>query len=409
MEFVIFELENGIRVVHKQVKSTKVAHLGLFINAGSRDELESEKGLAHFIEHTIFKGTKKRKSFHILNRLDSVGGELEAYTTKEETVFHASFLKEHLNRAAELIADITFNSIFPIKEINKEKDVIIDEIASYLDSPYDQIYDDFEELVFGKHPLGSNILGTEKHLKSFSQQSIHNFMNRLYATEEMVISSVGAFSEKRLKETLEKHFNAPIQRKRTHLRETFSSYQKVEQSIQKDHYQSHYICGNMAYSTTENKKNGMILLNNLIGGPAMNSILNMEVRERLGYTYNIESNYSIYTDCGLFSIYLGTDQQYLEKTIAVVYKSLKKLRENELSIRKLTQAKKQIIGQMALGRENNQALMLSYGKSLMVHNRISTLEEIISKVESITAQEVLTIANEILNTNNFSHLAYINK
>ena len=176
MEFVIFELENGIRVVHKQVKSTKVAHLGLFINAGSRDELESEKGLAHFIEHTIFKGTKKRKSFHILNRLDSVGGELEAYTTKEETVFHASFLKEHLNRAAELIADITFNSIFPIKEINKEKDVIIDEIASYLDSPYDQIYDDFEELVFGKHPLGSNILGTEKHLKSFTQQSIHNFM-----------------------------------------------------------------------------------------------------------------------------------------------------------------------------------------------------------------------------------------
>lgn len=409
MEFVIFELENGIRVVHKQVKSTKVAHLGLFINTGSRDEQDSEKGLAHFIEHTIFKGTKKRKSFHILNRLDSVGGELEAYTTKEETVFHASFLKEHLNRAAELIADITFNSIFPIKEINKEKDVIIDEIASYLDSPYDQIYDDFEELVFGKHPLGSNILGTEKHLKSFSQQSIHNFMNRLYATEEMVISSVGAFSEKRLKETLEKHFNAPIQRKRTHLRETFSSYQKVEQSIQKDHYQSHYICGNMAYSTTENKKNGMILLNNLIGGPAMNSILNMEVRERLGYTYNIESNYSIYTDCGLFSIYLGTDQQYLEKTIAVVNKSLKKLRENELSIRKLTQAKKQIIGQMALGRENNQALMLSYGKSLMVHNRISTLEEIISKVESITAQEVLTIANEILNTNNFSHLAYINK
>ncbi|MBR9833217.1 insulinase family protein [bacterium] len=409
MEFVIFELENGIRVVHKQVKSTKVAHLGLFINAGSRDEQDSEKGLAHFIEHTIFKGTKKRKSFHILNRLDSVGGELEAYTTKEETVFHASFLKEHLNRAAELIADITFNSVFPKKEIIKEKDVIIDEIASYLDSPYDQIYDDFEELVFGKHPLGSNILGTEKHLKSFTQQSIHNFMNRLYATEEMVISSVGAFSEKRLKETLEKHFNAPIQRKRNHQRETFETYRKVEQSIQKDHYQSHYICGNMAYSTVEDKKNGMILLNNLIGGPAMNSILNMEVRERLGYTYNIESNYSIYSDCGLFSIYLGTDQQYLDKTIAVVNKALKKLRENKLSVRKLSQAKKQIIGQMALGRENNQALMLSYGKSLMVHNRISTLEEIIAKVESITAQEVLTIANEILNTNNFSHLAYINK
>lgn len=409
MEFVIFELQNGIRVVHKQVKSTKVAHLGLFINAGSRDEQDSEKGLAHFIEHTIFKGTKKRKSFHILNRLDSVGGELEAYTTKEETVFHASFLKEHLNRAAELIADITFNSVFPKKEIIKEKDVIIDEIASYLDSPYDQIYDDFEELVFGKHPLGSNILGTEKHLKSFTQQSIHNFMNRLYATEEMVISSVGAFSEKRLKETLEKHFNAPIQRKRNHQRETFETYRKVEQSIQKDHYQSHYICGNMAYSTVEDKKNGMILLNNLIGGPAMNSILNMEVRERLGYTYNIESNYSIYSDCGLFSIYLGTDQQYLDKTIAVVNKALKKLRENELSVRKLSQAKKQIIGQMALGRENNQALMLSYGKSLMVHNRISTLEEIIAKVESITAQEVLTIANEILNTNNFSHLAYINK
>ena len=168
MEFIQFRLANGIRVVHKQVKGTKVAHLGLFINAGSRDEEEHEKGLAHFIEHTIFKGTKKRKAFHILNRLDSVGGELEAYTTKEETVFYASFLKEHLNRAADLIADITFNSIFPAKEIEKEKDVIIDEIASYQDSPYDQIYDDFEEQIFGAHPLGSNILGTEKHLKKLT-------------------------------------------------------------------------------------------------------------------------------------------------------------------------------------------------------------------------------------------------
>tara|TARA_R110002049_G_scaffold181498_2_gene348946 strand:+ start:721 stop:1950 length:1230 start_codon:yes stop_codon:yes gene_type:complete len=409
MEFIQFRLANGIRVVHKQVKGTKVAHLGLFINAGSRDEEEHEKGLAHFIEHTIFKGTKKRKAFHILNRLDSVGGELEAYTTKEETVFYASFLKEHLNRAADLIADITFNSIFPAKEIEKEKDVIVDEIASYQDSPYDQIYDDFEEQIFGAHPLGSNILGTEKHLKKFTKEHITNFMTRLYASDEMVISSVGAFSEKRLKETLERHFTVPIQQTRSHNRKPFEIYQPTHSDILKDSYQSHYITGNVAYGGMSDKKNGMILLNNLIGGPAMNSILNMEVREKLGYTYNIESNYSIYSDGGLFSIYLGTDQQHLEKSVAVVNKALKKLREKELSVRQLSQAKKQLIGQIALGRENNASLMLSYGKSMLVHDKISTLEEIITKIESITSGEILTISNEILNIDHFSHLAYINK
>ncbi|MDB9775800.1 insulinase family protein [Vicingaceae bacterium] len=409
MEFIQFRLANGIRVVHKQVKGTKVAHLGLFINAGSRDEEEHEKGLAHFIEHTIFKGTKKRKAFHILNRLDSVGGELEAYTTKEETVFYASFLKEHLNRAADLIADITFNSIFPAKEIEKEKDVIIDEIASYQDSPYDQIYDDFEEQIFGTHPLGSNILGTEKHLKKFTKEHITNFMTRLYAADEMVISSVGAFSEKRLKETLEKHFTVPIQQERSHQRKPFNGYQSSHTDILKDSYQSHYITGNIAYGSMDDKKNGMILLNNLIGGPAMNSILNMEVREKLGYTYNIESNYSIYSDGGLFSIYLGTDQQHLEKSVAVVNKALKKLKEKELSVRQLSQAKKQLIGQIALGRENNASLMLSYGKSMLVHDKISTLEEIIEKIESITSKEIFEISNEILTLDDFSHLAFINK
>ena len=409
MEFIQFRLANGIRVVHQQVKGTKIAHLGLFINAGSRDEEEHEKGLAHFIEHTIFKGTKKRKAFHILNRLDSVGGELEAYTTKEETVFYASFLKEHLNRAADLIADITFNSIFPAKEIEKEKDVIIDEIASYQDSPYDQIYDDFEEQIFGTHPLGSNILGTEKHLKKFTKEHITNFMTRLYAADEMVISSVGAFSEKRLKETLEKHFTVPIQQERSHQRKPFNGYQSSHTDILKDSYQSHYITGNIAYGSMDDKKNGMILLNNLIGGPAMNSILNMEVREKLGYTYNIESNYSIYSDGGLFSIYLGTDQQHLEKSVAVVNKALKKLKEKELSVRQLSQAKKQLIGQIALGRENNASLMLSYGKSMLVHDKISTLEEIIEKIESITSKEIFEISNEILTLDDFSHLAFINK
>lgn len=409
MEFIQFELQNGIRVVHKQIKATKVAHLGLFINVGSRDERENEKGMAHFIEHTLFKGTTNRKAFHILNRLDSVGGDLEAYTTKEETVIHASFLKEHLNRATELIADIAFNSTFPTKEIEKEKDIISDEIASYKDSPYDQIYDDFEELIFGNHPLGSNILGTEKHLKKFKKEDILNFIDRLYATDEMVISSIGAFSAKRLKETLDKHFIAPIKHHRAHSRNGFESYRAKEEKIEKELFQSHYIFGNLAYGSKNSKKNPMILLNNLLGGPAMNSILNMEVREKLGYTYNIESNYNIYNDCGLFSIYLGTDRQYLDKTIAVIEKAMLKLRQNELGIRKLNQVKKQMIGQIALGRENNAALMLSYGKSLMVHNKISTVEEIIKRIENISAKDITEVANEVLNINNFSRLAYLNK
>lgn len=408
MEYNLYELSNGIRIVHKPIAG-KIAHCGFIINTGSRDEYPNENGIAHFIEHTIFKGTQKRKAHHILNRIDSVGGEINAYTTKEKTCVYASFVVDYMERATELLTDILTNSTFPEKEIEKEKDVVIDEIHSYQDTPYEQIYDDFEEMVFRNHSLGKNILGTVKSVKKFNRKSILDFIDRNYASNQIVFSIIGNVSEKKIKQLAKKYLE-PIPSKTNPLfRTDFSDYNPFQTSLKKDNYQSHAILGNVAYGANDNKKPGFILLNNYLGGPAMNSRLNMSIREKHGYAYSVESSYTSYTNTGIFSIYLGTDQKNMSKSIDLTLKELKTLREKKFSDIQLHRAKIQLLGQITLSEENNVNIMLGIGKSLLNYGKVDSLEEVYEKINNITAKELLEISNEIFNKEQISTLIYQSK
>jgi predicted Zn-dependent peptidase len=405
MDFFLHTLENGIRLVHHRIPGI-VAHCGLIINIGSRDEKEEEHGMAHFIEHVLFKGTKKRKSFHIISRLEDVGGELNAYTTKEETAIHASFLKDDYERAIELISDIIFNSTFPEKEIEKEKDVVIEEINSYLDNPAELIFDDFEEQIFLNQPIGRNILGTDSSVKTFSNKSITDFVARNYNTNQMVFCSTGNIPDEKILKLFKTYFSKVITPKRADRTDTKWIYTPSFVTKKKDTYQNHCIIGNIAYNLNDKRRMGLYLLNNIVGGQGMNSRLNMSLREKYGLAYNIESSYNPYSDTGVFSIYFGTDSQYLNKSIAITMTELKKLRESELGSIQLRKAKSQIKGYLARGYENHESLMLSLGKSLLVYNRIDTIEDICRKIENVTSSEILEIANEIFEPSCLSTLIY---
>ncbi|WP_417612885.1 M16 family metallopeptidase [Owenweeksia hongkongensis] len=405
MEFEIFELSNGIRVVHKQV-DRPVAHCGLMVMAGSRDESLEEEGLAHFIEHVLFKGTTKRKAYHILSRMEDAGGELNAYTDKETTVIYSSFLESDYNRAIDLIFDINFNSIFPEKEIQKEKEVIIDEINSYKDSPSELIFDDFEETLFPNHPLGMNILGTPEKVKSFSRKDILNFISREYGNNRMVFSSVGNISSAKLKRMLDKATEHLPTKISTHTRVAPPAYQTKHVSVEKSNFQTHAVLGTRSYYANHEKIRTLHLLNNILGGPGMNSRLNLNIREKYGFTYNIESFYNPYSDTGVFGIYAGTDPGTIGKTLKLIDKELKKLREIKLGTMQLTKAKRQILGQIAMGQENNASLMLALGKSLLVFDRVDTFEEIRAKIEGITSEDLQDVANEILAPEQMSSIVY---
>lgn len=405
-EFEIFQLSNGIRVVHRQV-DRPVAHCGLMVKVGSRDESPEEEGLAHFIEHVFFKGTQKRKAYHILSRMEDVGGELNAYTTKEDTVIYSSFLKDDYSRAIELLFDIAFNSTFPEKELNKEKEVIIDEINSYKDSPSELIFDDFETLLFPDHPLGMNILGTPKSVKSFSKTHVRNFLNRNYSTDNIVFSSVGNINAKSLKIKLEKIVEKiPSGNQGSQDRGKPNPYKANNSSLRRSVFQCHAIIGNRAYAADHEKARTLHLVNNLLGGPGMNSRLNLNIREKYGFTYNIESFYSPYSDTGIFGVYAGTDMTNIQKTLKLIEKELKKLREKPLGIMQLSKAKRQMLGQIAMAQENNVSLMLSLGKSLLSFNKIDTFQEIKSKVEGISSDDILDVTNEIFNPKELSTLIY---
>lgn len=409
MELEIFRLSNGIRVVHRQI-NRPVAHLAFMVSAGSRDELENEQGLAHFIEHCLFKGTQKRKAYHILSRMEDVGGELNAFTSKEETVIHSTFLAPDYARAVDLIGDIAFRSTFPAKECEKEKEVIIDEIHSYKDNPSDAIFDDFEELVFPNHSLGKNILGTIESVKSFSSEDIKGFLARNYQVDRMVFSSVGNISRQRLEKLLEAQIKGLDLSKgdaRSLNRPEVHQAQKQEQS--RSGYQTHVVLGTRAFPSRDDKMRPLALLNNLLGGPGMNSRLNLNIRERYGFTYHLESFYHPYLDTGLFGIYLGTDPGTADRAINLVYRELKKLREQKLGVLQLSKAKKQILGQFAMAQENNGALMMSFGKSLLQHDYIESFDEIVRDVESISAETLRDIANEILQEDQFSSLIFRNQ
>jgi predicted Zn-dependent peptidase len=405
MDLFLHTLDNGIRLVHHRIPGL-VAHCGLIINTGSRDETAPEHGIAHFIEHMLFKGTKKRKSWHILSRLEDVGGELNAYTTKEETAIHASFLKDDYERAIELISDITFNSVFPEKEIEKEKDVVIEEINSYRDNPSELIFDDFEELIFSNQPIGRSILGTTDSVKSFSQKTISDFISNNYNTRQMVFCSVGNISDDKILKFFKTHFSDIFTERRESRTNKSWLYKPVSVTKKMDTYQNHCIMGNLAYDLKDERRMGMFLLNNILGGQGLNSRLNLSLREKNGLAYNVESSYNPYWDTGIFSIYFGTDNQYLNKSISIAMAELKKLRTTKLGNIQLSKAKNQIKGYLARGYENHESLMLSLGKSLLVFNKIDTIEDICKKIDAITASELLETANDIFEPSKLSTLIY---
>lgn len=394
MDYCSYTLPNGLRIVHLPSNSP-VSYCGFAVNAGTRDEEADEFGLAHFVEHMIFKGTEKRKAFHILNRMENVGGELNAYTTKEETFVYSVFMEEHYGRAFELLADLIFHSRFPEQEIEKEVDVILDEINSYEDSPSELIFDEFENLLFDGHALGHNILGDEKSLLSFTPASGLSFTQRFYAPENMVFFSIGRVSFKkivRMAESLLADLSFPMTaRNRTAPDAIAPSLHRIH----KDTHQAHVLIGGRAYSMHDEKRLPLFLMNNILGGPGMNNRLNVSLREKNGLVYNVESNVTSYTDTGLASIYFGTDPKNKEKACRLVHKELAKLRDVKLSTSQLAVAKKQVIGQLGVSGDNREGLFLGLGKSFLHYNRYDTLPEVFAKVEKLTADEILEVANEV--------------
>ncbi|MRX47550.1 M16 family metallopeptidase [Pedobacter puniceum] len=398
MDHEVYRLRNGIRILFKPTVSP-IGHCCLIINAGARDEEEGKPGLAHFIEHLLFKGTKKRNTNQILNRLEVVGADLNAYTTKEYTCLHASFLHEHLERSVDLLQDIAFFSMFPEIEMEKEKGVIIDEILSYEDQPEEAINDDFESLLFKGNPLGENILGTKDSVSAFKKSDILNFIARTYNTHEIVFAVSGNYKATKIWALCDKYFGIIPENRKEKQRLKPIPNPKQELIIAKPINQAHCILGSHAYSFHDDKKHGLLLLNNLLGGNGMSSRLNLEIREKYGIAYTIESNYTAFSDSGIFSIYFGTDEEKVNKALKLVHKELKKLREQKLGVVQLQQAKQKFIGQIALGEENRMGVLISMAKSLIDFNRVDSLEEVFAKLNAVSASEILEIANEVFNPN----------
>lgn len=406
MEFESYTLKNGIRLIHKRVDSP-VAHCGVIVETGSQDEKKNEHGIAHLIEHLLFKGTSKRRAYHILSRMEDVGSELNAYTTKEETCVYATFFKDYYERAIELLSDIISNSVFPEKEIEKEKVVIIDEINSYKDTPVEMIFDDFEELTFSGNSLGRNILGEEKCLRAISRDDILRFLNNNYHTDEMVISSVGSIQFEKLIRMAEKYFGNLAYKSHKKKQVFQNHYIPFNKTAEKKTFQVHCVIGNLAYDIRDEKRYALYLLNNLLGGPGLNSRLNMSLRERNGYAYNADSSYNAYRNTGILNIYFGTDKTNLSKCIRIVTNELNNLKYYPLSKPRLMKAKKQLTGQMAISSENNENLMFSIGKSMILFNQVESLQTVTEKIESVTPEQIQEAANEVFNSDKISYLFYI--
>jgi predicted Zn-dependent peptidase len=405
MDYQVHTLRNGIRILHKPTVSN-ISHACIIINAGSRDERDSKDGLAHFIEHLLFKKTEKRSTNQILNRLESVGADLNAYTTKEYTCVHASFLKQHLERSLDLFEDIVFHSVFPEEEMMKEKEVILDEISSYQDQPDEAINDDFEDLLFDGHPLGRNILGTVESVQAFTRTDILDFISSNYRTEEIIIGVCGDYDLRSIVRVTDKLFSKLPHNNQPRTRKEINQYSARELRFSKPINQSHCVIGNRSYPMYHPDKVAFLLLNNLLGGNGMSSRLNLEIREKYGIAYTIESNYTPMSDSGIFSIYFGTDSEKLPRALKLVARELRKLRETKLGPLQLHQAKQKFIGQIALGEENRMGLIISMSKSLLDYNKVDTLDEVFAKINAVTSAQLLGIANQVLDPKMLSTLIF---
>ena len=407
VDYNLFTLPNGIRIVHKEVPSTKIVHCGFVLDIGSRDEREDQLGIAHFWEHMAFKGTKKRKAFHILNRLDSVGGELNAYTTKEKICFYASTLEKHMESAFELLQDITFDSIFPEKQSENERGVILEEMSLYHDSPEEAIQDEFDNVVFKDHPLGKNILGTTSSVKSFHRDDFKEFLKDNLNTEGVVFSCVGNVPLKKVQRLAEKYFGAIPHLTAQKKRLPFGLYQPNTEISRRNITQAHCAIGSTSYASGHKKRLPFFMLMNILGGPGMNSRLNLALREKYGFVYNIEASYHPYSDTGLFAIFYGTELTQVARSKKLIAKELKLLRDKPLGTLQLHKGKEQLIGQLAMAEENNAGLMLMMGKSILDLNKVDSLDGIFKRIRSISSAELQEIANEALREDQMSYLTFL--
>ena len=394
MQYNIHTLSNGLRIIHEP-SSSKVAYCGFAVDAGTRDEAENEQGMAHFVEHLIFKGTRKRKAWHILNRMENVGGDLNAYTNKEETVIYSAFLTEHFGRALELLADIVFHSTFPQNEIEKETEVIIDEIQSYEDTPSELIFDDFEDMIFRNHPLGRNILGRPDLLKKFRSEDAMAFTSRFYQPSNMVFFVLGDFNFQKIVRQVEKLLvDLPlvtVENQRT----IPPLYVPEQLVVHKETHQAHVMIGSRGYNAYDDKRTALYLLNNILGGPGMNSRLNVSLRERRGLVYTVESNLTSYTDTGAFCICLK-----------LTYKELKRMRDVKMTSSQLMAAKKQLIGQIGVASDNNENNALGMAKTFLHYNKYESSESVFRRIEALTAEGLLEVANEMFAEEYLSTLIY---
>ncbi|HQB27866.1 MAG TPA: pitrilysin family protein [Paludibacter sp.] len=404
MEYHLHTLPNGLRLIYKP-DNMPVTYCGMVINVGSRDEQENQQGLAHFVEHLLFKGTSKRRSGHIINRLESVGGELNAFTAKEETVIYAAILNEHMEKAVELIGDIVFHSTFPQKEIDKEKTVILDEIQSYNDNPSELIFDDFEDIVFD-YPIGHNILGKPELLEKYQAEDIRQFVQKFYLPQEMVFFVLGNVKETKLIKWAEKYLMDAANRKNGYVRSSPSAYIPKHKAFNKETHQLHHMLGNRVYDIHHPNRIGLYLLNNIVGGPCMSSLLNLSLREKHGLAYNVDSVYQPMTDTGIWSVYFGCDEENFKKCEKLAKQVLRKLRDEKISEHQLKKYKVQIIGQLAIMMENKENQAINLGKSLLRYGKVDSLDKINDSVQSITAEKLQEIACEVFDEDNLSTLTY---
>ncbi len=406
-EYELHTLPNGIRVAHQQITHSKVVHCGFILDIGSRDERSEQHGLAHFWEHMAFKGTKKRRAYHIINRLEAVGGELNAYTTKEKICFYASLLDRHFETALELLTDITFDSIFPEKQIERERNVILEEMAMYYDSPEDAIQDDFDQVIFGEHPLGKNILGSRDSIRTFHRADFQQFLSEHMNTEKLVFCCVGNLPMKQVVKLTEKYLSNIPALHGPGYRLPFKTYVPQQKTVQRPLTQAQCAIGRTAFPVQDQRSLPFFMLTNLLGGPGMNSRLNLALREKHGLVYSADAEYQSYTDTGFFAIYFGTEPAQLSRAIGYVMKELRTLREKPLGRLQLHRLKEQLMGQMAMSSENNQSLMLAIGRSLLEERELESLDTIYAKINAVEASDLQDIAQEMFREEELSTLAYV--
>ena len=404
-KFYTYTLSNGLRIILQPTEG-QVSYAGFAINAGTRDERADQPGMAHFVEHMLFKGTEKRKAWHILNHMEKVGADLDAYTNKEETVVYSVFLQEHLKRAVDLMADLVFHSTFPQAEIEKETDVIIGEIQSYEDTPSDLIFDGFEDLIFSGHALGRDILGSAEALKRYTTADALAFYRQFYVPENMVFFVTGRYEMKQVIRYVEKAVEEIPQTPLDYVRLSPSSYVAREQVQHRDTHQAHVMMGNKAYEGNSKKKLMLYLLTNLLGGTGMNSRLNVALREKRGLVYEVEANSTSYTDTGTFSIYFGCDLEDVDRCVALTRRELKKLCEKALTISQLQALKKQTMGQIGVAQDNRENNALGMAKTFLHYDRFVTTEEVYKSMDRLTPVHLLEVANEVFGEQNLSTLIY---